>query len=230
MRYSNRRRYYTGPGLTERAKAIIRTLNNHNFIEKSVSKKMIQLLIKPSSENNPYYIIDNISTWQYLSELELHNSERSKERINQYILDLANCDLIDTISMLNTNSKKQFAEQLKTTIIFKIPTQEAEFQPIIEELNSKESIETFGFDDEEYEVIKPIDISRVSKINSILKERESDLRILTTSDYNDLTWAGLITLNAVQYEVLKKWDKGLEYPFFNVDWFVVKLFPEPNFE
>ena len=131
--------------------------------------------------------------------------------------------------MLGTNSKRKFVEQFKRTVIFEI-TSEPEFQPIIDKLNSEESIEIFGFDNDEYEEIKPIEISRVSEMNSILKEMDSELRILTTSDYNDLTWAGLIAINAVQYEVLKKWDKGLNYPFFNVDWFVVKLSPEPDFE
>jgi len=230
IRYRQRRRYFTGPELTQRAKTIIETLKSHDYIEESISIRMIEMLNKSSSKNeNSEYIIDNISAWQFLSELELHNSKQSKEQLNQYILDLTNCGLIDSMSMLGTNSKRKFVEQFKRTVIFEI-TSEPEFQPIIDKLNSEESIEIFGFHNDEYEEIKPIDISRVSEMNSILKEMDSELRILTTSDYNDLTWAGLIAINAVQYEVLKNWDKGLDYPFFNVDWFVVKLFPEPDFE
>lgn len=230
LRYRQRRRHFTGPGLTQRAKTIIETLKSHDYIEESISIRMIEMLNKSSSKNeNSEYIIDNISAWQFLSELELHNSERSKEQLNQYILDLTNCGLIDSMSMLGANSKRKFVEQFKRAVIFEI-TPEPEFQPIIDKLNAKESIEIFGFHNDEYEEIKPIDISRVIEMNSILKEMDSELRILTTSDYNDLTWAGLIAINAVQYEVLKKWDKGLDYPFFNVDWFVVKLFPEPDFE
>jgi len=231
LRYKKRRRYFTGPGLTDRAKTIIEILENHNYIERPISNKMIQMLNKSSSEDDKSeYIIDNISVWQYLSEQELHNSERSKKHLAQYIMELTECDLIDSIFVLETNTKRKFVEQLKQTIIFELPTTEPEFQPIIDKLNSKESIEIFGFNKEEYKEIKPIDISRVSKMNSILRDIDSELRILTTSDYDDLTWAGLITINAVQYEVLKKWDKGMDYPFSNVDWFVVKLFPDANFE
>lgn len=103
-------------------------------------------------------------------------------------------------------------------------------QSVTDQLNTPKSIEIFGFSNEEYEAIKPIDISRIGQINSTLKSLGSDLQISTIYDPKDMTWSGAIVLNRTQHEVIQQWDKGYEYPFFNVDWFQLKLYHELYFE
>ena len=228
LRYMKRRRFYIGPGLTQRAKEIIETVSKYQYIGDSTKHRMLGLLKKPVDDDIEY-LVDNISVWQYLSEMKLSKSELSKVRLNEYLLELEDDNLIDSIQIHKINNYRDVVSQLNNTLILEISAI-PDFSSIREELNSKDNIQKLGLNENDYQAIKTIDIYRMDEINRSLKEQESVHRILTISDQNDLTWLGLIKVNSNQYEVFKRWEKDYEYPFYNVDWFVVKLFPETEFK
>ena len=79
---------------------------------------------------------------------------------------------------------------------------------------------------QEYQAIKPIAITRLDEINLILKNMNSDSQIFSIIDKSDFSWAGLVAITLEQYEMLRKWDQGLEYPYFQVNWYILNLYPE----
>lgn len=110
MRYISRRRYFVGPKMTSRARSIIETLSNQDYIGERTSKKMLRLLTIPTSTyRESEYIVDNISFWQYLSEWELSNTSLA-DQLTSYMQEMITCGLLDSISTETISSKKDLVE------------------------------------------------------------------------------------------------------------------------
>lgn len=227
MQYKKRRRYFTGPNLTQKAKYLIDAVFSLDYINKEEYNEMLRLL-DPDNRltDDEEYIIDTRSVLQYLLENELKDSQWQKDRVQHYINELKRVGILNNEFNIDSSDNQllDILESCNNTIVMTLSVLniDSSFYNLFTPENKKRL---------RLESLSDSTISNaegIGVINQNLREEGSENRLLRMlvgqdySNYDSITMC-LMSISGDQFQVLNDLYDAHDYPFFNLNWFQIDV-------